>query len=165
MKIIDQLWGRIDAEKDDSDSSYFLCLMYLGELLTKLTTVGLLAAVGDDRNNSRYEQLHRLVRTTGVGDWARSIDTTLTGPTAQFLDSAVYVEQRELTQYVTDDSWQYQAIEQMNQALVVIGHTQEPMPQKVQGKNWFHSFATLRNKTRGHGAIPHSVMGMTCPQV
>jgi len=165
MKIIDPLWERINNEREESDTDYFLCLMYLGELLTKLTAVGLLSAVSDDRGSARYGQLHRLVRASGIGEWAQVIDAILTGPTAQFLISTAYTEQRELTARVANDSWQYQALESMNKALDSISGATEPMAERIQGKQWFHAFSALRNRTRGHGAMPNSVVAAICTEL
>jgi hypothetical protein len=66
---IDKMWERIEVAREDSDTSLFLHLMYLGEMVTKTIVAGLVAAIVDDRDRHRYRLLHRLVRADGLGEW------------------------------------------------------------------------------------------------
>ncbi len=95
---IDKMWERIETVGQDSDSSLFLSLMYLGEMITKIVTLGLVAAIGEDRDKHRYRQLHSLVRADSLGDWVKVVEDVLTGPSYQFLILEAKEEQRELTQ-------------------------------------------------------------------
>ncbi len=38
MLMIEKMWERVNIAKQDSDSSLFLALMYLGEAILKTTT-------------------------------------------------------------------------------------------------------------------------------
>lgn len=68
-----KIWERFEVDKADSDAAAFACLLLVGEMTVKLSVVGLAAAIRDDRDRSRYQQLHRLVRADGVGDWHRCL--------------------------------------------------------------------------------------------
>src|SRR6266542_4085017 len=143
---------RIDAAKQDSDTSYFLALMYFGELITKMTVAALVAAIMNDKDRHRYRQLHRLIRADGIGDWADSLDEILTGPASQFLQRQARTEQKDLTQRYKGGGWQYEAASLMNDCLTLLDGNREALPVKVDGRRWYGMFAELRNKTRGHGA-------------
>ena len=41
----------------------------------------------------------------------------------------------------------------------------EALPAKIDGRRWVRDFATLRNKTRGHGAPSSDVLGRLCPHL
>jgi hypothetical protein len=62
------MWLRVENARQDSDAAFFMGLMHLGEMLTKLVVAGKVAAVADDSNRHRYGILHRLVRADGLGD-------------------------------------------------------------------------------------------------
>jgi hypothetical protein len=76
---------RVETAKQESDTSYFLALMYFGELVTKFTVAGLVSAIMNDKDRQRYRQVHRIVRADGIGEWADVLDDVLTGPATQFL--------------------------------------------------------------------------------
>jgi hypothetical protein len=44
---IEQMWHRVELARDE-DTTFFLHLMYAGELLTKLLTAAFIAAIADD---------------------------------------------------------------------------------------------------------------------
>lgn len=56
-----RMWSRVENSRQDSDSAFFMELMYLGELLTKSLVAAMAAAVQDGNNRHRYRLLHRLV--------------------------------------------------------------------------------------------------------
>jgi hypothetical protein len=56
------MWHRVDLARSDSDTTFFLHLLYLGEMLSKLVTAGFVAAISDDREMHRYRLVHKLVR-------------------------------------------------------------------------------------------------------
>lgn len=53
---------RIERAKEDSDSSYFACLMYAGEFVIKLLALELIAGLENDSAQHPYEFEYRLVR-------------------------------------------------------------------------------------------------------
>lgn len=143
---------RVEVASQDSDTSYFLTLMYYGELVTKFTVSALAAAIMNDKDRHRYRQLHRLVRADGIGEYAETLDDVLTGPASQFLQRQARVEQKDLTQRYKAGGWQYDAVSTLDACLRILDPNREELPSKVDGRRWFSLFAELRNKTRGHGA-------------
>ncbi|MHC4202144.1 MAG: NB-ARC domain-containing protein, partial [Planctomycetota bacterium] len=106
---IERMWRRVEVARQDGDTPLFLSLLYLGEMVTKLVVAGLVAAIRDDTDRNRYRQLHRLVRATGIGEWATVLDDILTGPSSQHLVEGARIEQKELTKRCGKGEWQYQA--------------------------------------------------------
>ena len=43
LKPIDRMWERVEVAKSESDTAVFLELLYLGEMLTKLTVAAFVA--------------------------------------------------------------------------------------------------------------------------
>jgi hypothetical protein len=62
------------------------------------------------------------------------------------------VEQAELIKPCKKGEWQYDAIVELKAALEHLQIESEDVPVKSDMKRWFRLFATLRNKTRAHGA-------------
>ena len=60
--IIDKMVERTKIAKSNSDTDYFYDLMNLGELIVKIITLGLVAAIDNDVERHQYIQEHRLVR-------------------------------------------------------------------------------------------------------
>jgi hypothetical protein len=154
MIPIDRMWERVEIARQDSDTSLFLSLLYCAEMILKIVAAGLVAAIEDDRERHRYRQAHRLVRADGIGDWASAVDDILTGPAAQHLVEEAREEQRELTSKNTMGTWQYDSVSSIHACICLIDPNCERLPAKVDGRRWLSLFATLRNKTRGHGAPP-----------
>lgn len=155
---LERMRNRVLNAREDSDTNFFLSLLYEGEQLTKLIALGLIAGVVDDKQKHRYSQLYSLVRANGIGDWSRSIEEALTGPTSHFLMIEIQKAQRDLTQKVKAETWQYECLYLLNECLKILGEEVDELPVIVQGKNWFHLFARLRNKTRGHGAPTSAII-------
>ena len=143
---------RVERARDDSNTAIFNDLLLLGEMVTKLVAAGYIAAIDDDRDRHRYQKVYRLVRTDGIGEWAQAIEDTLTGTASQHLIAPVREEQRELTQALASGTWQYEAVQLLNECVRLIDPTTENLPTRVAGRRWFATFARFRNKTRGHGA-------------
>ena|SRR5215218_7905794 len=72
---------RIKVAREDSGTTLFLDLVRLGEMVMKVTTATLVAAVVEDRDRHRYRQLYSIVRANGLGPWDRALNEVLTGPT------------------------------------------------------------------------------------
>ena len=150
---IRKILERADTEKEESDTAYFDCLMYTGELVVKLAVAGIVAAVRNDKGRHRYRLAHGLVRADSLGDWEKALNEALTGPSAQFLDPAVYSTQNDLLQWSSPNSWQSEAAGHISEALTSV--SLEPVHvgnRGVQGLSWFRAFVRLRNGSRGHGA-------------
>jgi len=160
---IDRMKERVSVARQESDKALFFHLLYFGEMLVKFTTLGLVAAVLDDRERHRYRQIYRLVRADGLGEWSVSIDDILTGPAAQFLTPAARAEQRELTQRSTAGTWQYDSVSLLSRCLKEIDPEREDPQGKIDGRMWFSLFAEFRNKTRGHGAVQGAMCSRLAP--
>jgi NB-ARC domain len=160
---LDMAWKRVDIARHDSDTSLFMALMYAGEMLTKLTVLAMISGLDDDPDRSSYRELHRLVRADGIGEWCAVLDEVLVGPASQHLSSSARTEQKELTQKLGNESWQFEAATAIDSCIRALDKTREGMPFKVEGRRWFSLFSELRNRTRGHGAFSGKQCTEICP--
>jgi hypothetical protein len=150
---IEKMWERTEIARQDSDALMFLSLMCTGEVVTKTIVAGLVAAVKDDRERHRYRLLHKLVRANSLGEWSQALNEALTGTSSQHLYPTAREEQEELTRKCGDGSWQYEANRLLFECMNILDKNCEPLPKRTDCRNWFSLFVTLRNRTRGHGAI------------
>jgi hypothetical protein len=155
---VKQVLKRAELGKSDSDFTYFYDLLLAAEALAKVITVGMLAAIVDDKDRNRYRLAHGLVRGDGLGDWGQALEDILTGPASQFLHTEAYTEQAQLTRLCHPGEWQYEAVHELKKALDELGIDAEDLPTKTDMKRWFRLLAVLRNKTKAHGAIKPSVV-------
>ncbi len=158
-----KMWDRIEITRSDSDVAFFHELMYMGELMTKIVTLGLVAGIADDRDRHRYRELHRLARADGLGDWVEVINDTLTGTAAQTLYKSTHESQRDLTMRVGKGTWQFDSVTLLEKCLKEVDVAFDDQTAKVDGRKWFARFVLLRNKTRGHGAPPSGVLATIGP--
>lgn len=85
----------------------------------------------------------------------------MVGPPTQHLAGELVSDRRAFTERLGEGTWQYEAVHQLNKVLAGIHSAAQPIGDRVSLRIWFSTFAELRNKTRGHGAItPH-----TCAKV
>ncbi|MCC7542082.1 MAG: hypothetical protein IT379_38035 [Deltaproteobacteria bacterium] len=159
---VQRMLERVDLARADSDTSLFFDLLGLAELVAKILTASVVAAIADDKDRTRYGQLHRLVRADGIGEWAAVLDETVSGPPSQGILPEARPLLRELSEKCPAGTWQFEAVSRMHECLLVVGASPEALPAKPQLKTWFAKFATLRNKTRGHGACPSRVLADAC---
>lgn len=151
------MWHRVQRAYEDSDASAFDTVMEAGELYIKLASCGLVAAIRDDPQRNKYRLTHNLVRANGLGEWTAALDDIFSGPPNQFLFPEARVEVRELTQKVAVGDWQYEVAQSINACLRKVRPETEILPQKVSCRQAISEFVTLRNKTRGHGALSVTV--------
>ncbi len=151
-KIITRLLDRLNIDKQESDQAYFMCLMYLGEHITKLYAATLIAGLEMDKDRHKYRCEHLLVRADGIGDWSKTISDVVSGRASQFLNSSLFDIQRLLAQRQGGESWEKLCLERINSALLLVEEKVEQLPAKAPLKYWFELFTRLRNSTRGHGA-------------
>lgn len=159
-KAIQQVLQRVALSKDDSDFTYFFNLLLAAEALAKTVTLGMVAAIAEDKERNRYRIEHTLVRADGMGDWGRAIEDVLTGLASQYLVTNAHTEQSELTRLCRDGDWQYASVLAMKRALDGLGIECEELPVKSDMKRWFRLLSTLRNKTRAHGATKAATVGL-----
>lgn len=160
---IDRMLLRLKTTKADSDLVYFFDLISYGEQLTKLISLFLVSSITEDVDRSRYRHEYLLVRANGIGDFSKTIDEVLSGPSSDLIQSSIRDHEcKELTQRLTS-GWQFDAIEAIDQCLTIFNITHEKPPIKRSFKLWFHLFTILRNKTKGHGATLIEPSSKCCP--
>lgn len=149
---ITQIQKRIEAAKQDSDFTYFYALLYAGEALLKTTVLGFLGALVNDPDRHRYRLEHKILKADGLLPWSTALDDAISGPASQFLLTDLSPEKNELTKLSGSGSWQFEAVMALKQCLNSLDIQADEVPAQTDMKLWFHLFAVLRNKTRGHGA-------------
>lgn len=159
-RAIDQVLQRARDAREDSDLNYFFSLLLAGEALFKTVTLGMIAALEDDKDRNRYRLEHALARADGLGEWGRALEDTLSGPASQYLLVDARTEQAELARVCGPGDWQYESVASMKSALDALGVESEELPAKTDLRRWFRLFVTLRNKTRGHGAMQPAKVGL-----
>ena len=110
LRPIELMRDRIRRARSDSDTGFFHELLYAGEFIARLTTAAMISAVDDDRERHRYRLVHSLVRADGLGEWARALDDTVTGPASQHIVPSARDDRRVLTERVGPESWQHTAV-------------------------------------------------------
>ena len=153
QKLLEPLFARSETDKAESDFTYFFSLLLVSEAIAKTIVLGMLSALEDDTEANRYRLIHKLVRTNGLGDWSDAIQDILSGPASQFLVHEAHEERNQLNRRSSKGDWQYEAVASLKGALDTLSIDAEPMQTRVNMTKWFRLFATLRNKTRAHGAI------------
>lgn len=156
---------QLEISRSDGDSAYFGQLLYLGELVTKIATVGMCASVADDSDRHRYAQMYRLVRADGVGEWAQVMDEVVNGPTSRLLRTDVQAEKQELNTRSPSDTWQYRSVSLLDAALRNLHSNRQGLTAKLEGRLWFSYFAELRNATRGHGILQPTLCATLSPYI
>lgn len=149
-----QMLMRAASSKDESDTAYFYDLMTVGEMVTKTTTLFLVANIEDDVERTRYRYEYQMVRADGIGEYSDIISDIATGSAADYLPRCVRdVEIVELNSKLSDGSWQLEAMSNMNSCLDLLGIVGNAFSKRSSIKIWFSNFSILRNKTKGHGSI------------
>jgi GTPase SAR1 family protein len=159
-RVMDQVMQRVRDAKADSDLSYFFSLLLAGEALFKTVTLGMIAALEDDKDRNRYRLEHALARADGLGEWGRALEDALSGPASQYLLVDARTEQAELARVCSAGDWQYESVASLKAALKALNIEAEDLPAKTDLRRWFRLFVTLRNKTRGHGAMQPEKVGL-----
>ena len=149
--LINRMLERTKIAKSDSDTSYFHDLMYLGEMLMKITTLGLISTIESDTERHKYIQEYRLVRADGIGEWRTVVEEIVLGPTRNFLINEVQDITKIMTMKCKENAWQYDCAKELLATLNVTKN-QPPLPHTLNLMKWFAIFPELRNATRGHGA-------------
>lgn len=160
--LLDKIDARVSLDKEEGDIAYFHALILHIEYLTKIVTAGVVACLGDDADRQRYSLEHRLVRANGIGDWADALNIALTGPAAHFFDTNARSVARDLTERVGEGEWRYAAVRGMHGAALELG-IDMGIGSKAALRQLFQIGATIRNRTRGHGAITSEQCSRVCP--
>jgi hypothetical protein len=153
-RALEQVLQRTESAKSESDFTYYFMSLHAAEALAKTIVLGVIAAITDDNDRNRYRLEHQIVRSDGMGDWAKVVEDALIGPASQFLLTEARKEQAELTKVCKPGEWQYDATVALKEALQALDIEAEEVPAKSNMLRWFRLLATLRNKGRAHGAPP-----------
>ena len=156
---------RIAVDKEESGAYAFTTLLNYGELVLKLTTLGLVATVDDDPGRHRKSQLSELIRADSLGGWADALTQVLTGTTAQYLRPSAYPIQNQLIQKSKNGSWQFLAVQLLEQVRAQVLDCELSPRQNTQLRDWFNMLVEIRNKTKGHGAPPVPVLTGAFPDL
>ena len=162
--LLDKIHARVALDREEGDIAYFHALSLHVEYVTKVVTAGVVACLGDDADRHRYSLEHRLVRANAIGDWADALNSALTGPAAQFFDPNARGVVRDLTERVSDGDWRYSAVRSLHDAARELEIDTE-VGSKAALRQFFQIAATIRNKTRGHGATTSGQCSCVCPLV
>lgn len=161
--LIDKMIDRALNYKNESDMDYFLNLMYLGEMLTKYTSVSIISGLINDSNRTKYSHFCQIVRADGIGEWSRILDEILIGPSNHLVMLEMQAIVKELNISESKGNWVYECVSTLRECLLIIGEDVEPLQNKIPLRTWFHLFTRLRNKTRGHGAHRTEIISKLCP--
>lgn len=162
---IKKISERVEIARQDGDTTLFMNLMYSGEQLLKLITSAMVAGINDSKgtkDNDQYAHYYKLVHADSIGTWSQSLENIITGPAFHFISDEFRPFWTELTDKVSNPSWQYGALAALNNCLKVLNPAQEDIPTKSQLKNWFPLFVRLRNDARAHGIINADQAGKIC---
>jgi hypothetical protein len=160
--LLAKLSDRITLDREEGDIAYFHALSLELEYITKLVTAGITGCVGDDADRHRYTLEYQLVRADSIGVWVSILNNALTGPSAQYFHPAATQITRELTERVSEGDWRYTAVRKMSEVASKFGIISK-IGQKVALRQFFEICATIRNRTRGHGATTSEQCGYVCP--
>ena len=159
------IMDRVEKGRSDSDTTFFMDLLYAGEMVQKLTVSALVSAMVSETEGHKYRIIHRLVRADGIGEWSQSLDDVLTGPASHAVHSSFNEDRRVLTERVGPGSWQHEAVSLLQKVLERLSTEVEPIPGKVALRTWFAKFPELRNKTRAHGAPTPQLCADSAPDL
>ena len=161
--ILARFETRLNSAKTESDNAFFYDLLLYGELIVKITSLFLIANLNEDKDRNRYRHLYRITRAGGIGDFSQVIMEILSGPASGNLSSAISdYELIELNNKIDPHSWQKEALYSLIDCLKLfeIDYTQPSA--KTPFRVWFTLFASLRNKTKGHGAPTAEKISKAC---
>jgi tetratricopeptide (TPR) repeat protein len=159
---------RAEVAQNESDTSYYFELLYMGELVIKILLIEILASMEDEREQYRHALEYRLVRANGIGEWAEALDEALTGPPSQHLTQAARESQQAITSNYGPgtSTWQRHAVDELAQACRLLDPTvADASQQRVNLRQWIRQFVWLRNRTRGHGATKPDTLSRMCPDL
>ncbi len=160
--LVKQMDDRLAFDKEEGDIAYFYALLIQLEYVTKLVVSGVVACLGEDANRSRYSLEYRLVRTDSIGNWVSSLNSALTGPAAQFFIPSTTHITRDLTERVQEGDWRFEVVSQIAAVAQHFG-LDSKIGNRVALRQFFEIAATIRNRTRGHGAATSNDCSEVCP--
>lgn len=149
---------RLRREEQDSSAAYCDSLLNTCEFVIRHLTSVLCAALPqtEEANETRYRAEYTLLRSSGIGDWARTCRDLLSGPNFQDISSQLAGVGIDLALFTRparkdDENWIKESILALRRSLEVIGE----MPNDSSSFKlieFLNEFPRLRNKMDAHGA-------------
>jgi len=158
-KFIDKAWKRCLTGKKESNSSHFLYVMFMGEMLCKVFTSTVVSCVPNDENDTRYSAEYYLVRASGLGKWIQYLREVVEGPTRHKIDDGSRILFDELSSSFLEDDWRYKSLQSLHSCFTLSDLPVKPLQRKETFISWFNLFRKLRNQTRAHGAMSSEIQG------
>ena len=157
MLFLSRMLDRVEIARADSDATYYSSLLLLGEMLTKLVALSLVACIDMnlDEQELAYRTKYELVRANSIGSWSKAIQDLTIAPVRRILHEETQLFHSSLIQRFASDSevWQRSAVDSLGMAVDCFPSLGGDRPvSKISAGQWFQQFANLRNSTRGHGA-------------
>ncbi|WP_026340977.1 NB-ARC domain-containing protein [Thioalkalivibrio sp. AKL10] len=162
--LLEKIRSRVTSDKEEGDIAYFYALSLEFEYLAKLTVLGVVACLRDDADRNRYSIEYDLIRCDSIGEWVRILNSTLTGPAAQFFIPTSTHITRDLTERVKSGDWRYELVSLVSEAAAHFG-LDTRVANKVALRQSFELFSSIRNRTRGHGATTTEQCSEVCPKL
>ncbi|WP_155419068.1 tetratricopeptide repeat protein [Rhodococcoides fascians] len=162
---LDRMIARTLSAKDDSDTSYFLDLLYLGEFVLKIMVLEAAAGIEKTPERHRYAIEYNLIRADSIGTWTSTLEEALRGPASQHYTLASRDSLASWTEKHSQrsDSWVRAAVEALAGVADQVDATHDFSPaRKVSLEDWSKTFVAIRNRTRGHGAPRSTKIADAC---
>ena len=150
--LIDTIYARLERDIEDGDTAYFNTLLLINEYILKLVTIGVLSCIYNEEERHRYTLEHRLIRADSVGEWVDILDAALTGPASQYFIPESKDAVRHLSERVRRGDIRYKIVEKYDSVARIFG-VPSSIGHKVALRHAFRIFVSIRNRTRGHGAV------------
>ncbi len=152
MLLLSRVIDRVKIAQQNSDSEYFDDLLLFFEALLKTTTAAMVAAVEDDPERHRYRLECKLVRASGLGDWAETLRDSCTGPASSWLNKSTKdLERKQFTER-DEQPWKKTVVTALTDACAALDIPTDKLPQKIDVLSLFDIGVLIRNKTKAHGA-------------
>gem|GEM_PF-5996240 len=146
---------RDDIKKNGDVSYSFLQILSYGEKTIKVIILGFIASINEGVNRRRNALERSALKATALGNWIELIDRI--SETSPLMRSVALADFREIMEECDRASWQYEAVDLLNNALNILLSSERKLRKRVTLKQWFELYVQLRNKTRGHGSISTSM--------
>lgn len=147
---------RVRTEAQVSDASYCDSVLNEAEMLVRHLAAVLVALLpGDTHRDVRYRFEHDLLRASGVGEWARAIQSLVVGNLhSTLVDEAgqAGLDVVQLTQKVDPSDWRHEVVASLRACLTLIGADPPSSRKGSRLLDFFVEFPELRNKMDAHGA-------------
>jgi hypothetical protein len=145
MIIIEKLKEQLEKAKQISDAEAFISLLKIGEIMTKITALGVIAALKEDKQRLQYKYLYEIVSADGIGSWSRVLDQILGTAVGLRLDQEFNEEKNSLLMNQTKESWGYKMLYDIYKCKEIITGNTSEFNFKIKLKDWFKNFTELRN--------------------